>query len=403
MIVPVLRALKAYGHIKTQTLALTTGGVIFSQEQLPYKGYKDFLRPEDAQALQWGQKLAAIHYSPESGIDEAESVAYFGLSYYDLIVRHGEEEAAKLFAEKGRHAFLQLTVMERVLDEIRPDMVVTTNSPRSEQAAIEVARKRGITTLSMVDLFGVGHFYPLEADYITVLSERVIEYLEAEKSRPTTTYLITGNPAFDTAFDYRGPMDYNWRHEHFPLLADHNKVVLWIDAPAYWKLDENIIHWRTAEEIQADFSNLAQAAKENDAYLLIRPHPSQPRALFDEWMAKNAPAHVFFAGHVPLYPLLNIVDVVAAYTSTVMVEALLMQRDVLQLQYHSGKSDMPLYEWGLTLQVSSPEALSGRLSEALQDDGQASLRKTRANSFLPQEKAGPKVARYIYEILSAKS
>jgi hypothetical protein len=84
MVTPVVRALSQYPHIRSESLALTTGGPIFKSEGLPYKGYKDFITPQDKEALAFGQKLAAIHHQPDSGMEMEESVAYLGLSYWDL-------------------------------------------------------------------------------------------------------------------------------------------------------------------------------------------------------------------------------------------------------------------------------------------------------------------------------
>jgi len=401
MIIPIIRALESDTDFRIETLALTTGGPIFKSENLPFKGFKDFLDPaKDKEALAWGKKLAAIHHSPDSGMEEAESVAYLGLSYWDLALRYGEAEAARLWAEKGRHAFLPLTVMERVIDVVKPDMVVTTNSPKSEQAAIEVANKRNIPTLSTVDLFGIRHFHPLEAKFITVLCQKTIDNMRAEGvNKPDSAFIIAGNPAFDRAFDYRGPIDYAYRKIHFPNLDFNKPMLLWIDMPAYWNLIERRLHTREPSEVIRDLDTLADAAAKNDGFMLIRPHPSQPRAIYDDWMKKYNHPHVAYAGGVPLYPLLKAVDVVATYTSTVSVEALLMHRKVIQLQYHPGESDLPLGQWGVAWQVRSPQSLPNILEAALNDVEEWQHMQERISNLLPQEKAGPKVATHIKQIL----
>jgi len=400
MVTPVIHALAAHKDICVESLALTTGGPIFASEGIPYKGYKDFLGPTDTQALAWGKKLAASTHRPESGIAEDEAIAYLGLSYQDLVLRHGENEAAALWESKGRHAFLQLTVMERVMKKLKPDIVVTTNSPKSEQAAIEAANALGIPTLSMVDLFGIRHFHPLESKYIAVLCEHTITNMQAEgvhKSRED--FIVTGNPAFDHAFDYRGPIDYGFRRQHFPTMPEKSPTLLWIDMPAYWNLAKRELHVRSDAEIIADLNSLSHAAHINGGCLLIRPHPSQPRAIYDTWMQKHAFPHVFYAGAVPLYPLLKAVDVVATYTSTVSVEALLMQRRVIQLKYQPGKSDMPLGEWHIAWEAESPADLPKLIGSAFHDDAEWQRMQTRINAILPQDKAGPKVASSIERIL----
>ena len=355
---------------------------------------------KDKEALAWGKKLAAIHHSPDSGMEEAESIAYLGLSYWDLALRYGEGEAAKLWAEKGRHAFLPLTVLERVIDSVKPDIVVTTNSPKSEQAAIEVANKKNILTLSTVDLFGIHHFHPLEAKYMTVICQQTIDNMRNEGvSKPDNAFIIAGNPAFDRAFDYRGPTDYAYRKTHFPSLPPDKPILLWIDMPAYWNLIERRLHTRSSAEVIRDLDTLADATAKNCGSMLIRPHPSQPRAIYDEWMKKYKYPHVAYAGGTPLYPLLKAVDVVASYTSTVTVEALLMERRVLKLKYEEGRNDVPLGEWGMAWQADSPAELPDKLNAAFNDNAAWKQMQERIKSILPQERAGPGIATHIKRLL----
>ena len=195
----VVHALVPYGFT-TEIMALTIGAPYFKRRNMPYLGFKDFLQPKDTEALEWGRKLAALTHRPDSGIEEEEAIAYLGLSYRDMVQREGEEEAARRWAAKQRNAFLPITVLERVLDRIRPDLVVTTNSPRAEYAAQLVAHRRGVPTLCMYDLFGLSHFHQIEADVIAVLSPLVIENLRQHTGvREGQQFIVTGNPAFDSA------------------------------------------------------------------------------------------------------------------------------------------------------------------------------------------------------------
>ena len=399
MVAPIMRALADHPDIKTQLLAPTTAGVYCKRQKIPYLGYKDFITPEDKNALAWGKKLAAEHHNPGSGIEEDEAIAYLGLSYWDLVTRHGEAGAAELWATHQRNAFLQLTVLERIIKKLQPDMVVTTNSPRSERAAILNANALGIPTLSMVDLFGLSHLYPLEANFITVLSPRVIDNIQHDHGVIAgQQFLVTGNPAFDAAFDYRGPINHAWRKQHFPTLPDNAKALLWIDDSGYFDVQTGRTHIRTPDEIATDLDSLAAATKASNAYLLIRPHPSQDRAIFDAWMERTAHPHVLLAGHVPLYPLLNASDAVATYQSTVGLEALLMQRPVIQLGYYPGKNALPLGEWNVARLVKTRADLPDAVRQTLHHENDATI-QSRINALLPNERAAPKIAEAIRSIV----
>ena len=389
MVIPVLRALAEYPHIRCETLALTSGGVAFSRQGIPYKGFKDFITEDDAQALIYGTKLAAFTHEPSSGITQDEAVAYLGLSFMDLVQHHGEDEALKLWEQNQRGAFLPVSVLERIIKQVAPDMVVTTNSPRSERASVLAANALGIPTLSMVDLFALHQPFKLEATYLTVLSPRVIENLNPDAHQEC---FVTGNPAFDPAFDYRGPVDTAWRKTHFPTLPDNAKALLWIDDNGYLHANGNT-HYRTEAEIVADLDLMAQATAQTQAFLLIRPHPSQDRAVFERWM-RTAPPHALLAADVPLYPLLNACDAVAMYQSTVGLEALMVGRPVLQLTCYPAAQAVPLARWGLAREVAKRAELAATLRQAFAQEEKKNLVMP-----LPKEKAAPQIARIIADRL----
>lgn len=403
MIIPVIRELQKVPGLRIEVLGLTLAQPVLAKEGIAYHGFKDFLYPDDHEALAWGRKLAASHHKPDSGISEDEAVAYLGLCYWELVVRNGEEAAAAMWQQQGRHAFYPLIALERVIDCIKPDLVVTTNSPRSERAAVTVANARGIPSLSMVDLVGIKHFHALEATYITVLTQHAIDNMIAEGvKRPREAFHITGNPAFDAAQDYAGPRDMAWRRQHFPLLADDAKTLLWIDVSGYWNMDTLTFHTRDDAEVLADLERVAQAAKMHNTCLLVRPHPTQRKALFHDWLNACGHTHVFYAGEIPLYPLLQVVDVVASYNSTTCIEAVLMERETLMLKPYRAQHDLPLGEWGLAWLAHDWNEFSQCLGEALYDRAAAEEKRARARALLPAERAAPKVATLICDILDGR-
>ena len=121
--------------------------------------------------------------------------------------------------------------------------------------------------------------------------------------------------------------------------------------------------------------------------------------MFDAWMQKTAHPHVFFAGDVPLYPLLNASDTVATYTSTVGCEALLMRRPVIQLKYYPGVRNMFLGEWGFARLAETPQDLPELVRQSFYHTGGLEVEERVAKEF-PQERAAPKIAGAIRRIVS---
>ena len=204
MVLPVMQQLRFLApDVECVLLALTTGYQRAQTAGEQPLGYKDFLQLVDAPAaLRWGETLLGNNSSPD--VTREESVAYLGINYLDLIAQHGELGAARVYAEKGRYGFAPLQFMNRLVDALSPDVVVATNSPRSEEAALAVAVARGIPSVGMVDLFGLDSdtyvFRETKPDITCVLAESVRVRL-IKRGFNASGVIVTGNPGFDGLFN----------------------------------------------------------------------------------------------------------------------------------------------------------------------------------------------------------
>ena len=153
MLVPVIKELQRHDNLELVVLGLTTAGLVLKNNNIPYIGFKDLLNDNDY-ALKWGKKLVRKN-DAHNLVSYKESVAYMGLSYVDLENEYGKEMAAKLYSEKGRQVFNPMNTIRRFLEEESPDLLVATNSPRAERAAINVARELGIASVCLIDLFAL--------------------------------------------------------------------------------------------------------------------------------------------------------------------------------------------------------------------------------------------------------
>ena len=152
MVVPVARALRDAGLARVQVLAFTTAAPVVREAGLHLLQVQNFTRAQDAAALVRGRALAAA-LGPVA--DPHESAAYLGLCFGELADTVGEDEAWRRYRSQGRQAFLPVTLLSRILGAVAPDLLVATNSPRGERAAILAARSLGIPSVCLVDLFAV--------------------------------------------------------------------------------------------------------------------------------------------------------------------------------------------------------------------------------------------------------
>ncbi len=403
MVYPVVHALRrtesyASGKLGIHVLGLPAAKHTLQANGVECFGFADYLDPKkDADAIEWGKELAKTHHSPTIGVDLEDSIAYLGLCYKDLVTRLGEQEAARLFKSKVRHAFYPLTIMERIFDDIKPDMVITSNSPRSEAAAIETANKRGIENLIMTDLFtGLGD-YPLKAKSITFINtfakNKFVQDGLVDESISQCYY--TGNPAFDKILEIPKTKDAAWMQAHFPNAAGR-QTVLHADMPAYWHSGKKCSHNKTEAEIIEELDACYKASLQAGAYYLIRPHPSQDRAFYARWLENKKDASL--AAECNLHELLRNIDVLIARTTTVGLEAAIMHKRIVQLDanFHA---DLPLASMGIAWGVNSYKELPETLKNALSDDKKLEKIINQIKQVLPDTPAAMSIAQLILQKL----
>lgn len=340
MVLPVAAALQASGRAQVQVLGLTTAADPVRAAGLPLLQFKDFVGPGDAHALAHGRRLADA-MGPVA--DREETVAYLGMCYAELEAEVGAETAAARYAREGRQAFLPQRTLERVLRSVHPDLLVATNSPRAERAAIQAARGLGIPAVCIVDLFALEEVrwigQPGYADRVCVLNEDVRASLLAAGRAPGEV-VVTGNPAFDAL------QDPGLRAEAARLRAregwEGRRVLLWPTQV------EPAVH--PFRGVPADPSLPARALaavvdwtlRQPDAVLCVRPRAGEPAP------ALPADPRIVLAGQAwPLPPLLHAVDLVATLTSTVGLEGHLCGARLVQVRGSVFESAMPLARFGI--------------------------------------------------------
>lgn len=345
-------------------LALTTAYEKARQAGLRPLGYRDFehlAQPLD-RVLAWGAQLLPQNSHPD--VPERESLLYLGINYADLVERLGEEGAARHYAEHGRHGFLPLSFMRKVLAELRPDAVVATNSPRTEEAAIAAAVAMGIPVLSMVDLFAMPfdkyRQRTIHADRITVINDFARANL-IEAGFDARRIAVTGNPAFDTLADPRIRCAADeflaargWGGKKVVLLAPHLEQQP--GTPAHWA--------GPGLGLEAERILRAWVAAGDDRALIVRHHPSQLH-LFED-LGAHPRVHRSDPQREPLHPVLLASQVVLVQTTTVGLEAALCGRSLLCLTYSPTVDPRWSYvAQGLAQPVEDPAQLVPAVERAL--------------------------------------
>lgn len=352
---PVAKKLSQRGH-EVVFLGLTTARQYLEKHEIPSIGFKNLLFLADTNALDLGKKLA-VDIPANSAVSVEETVAYLGISYSDLIAEKGVEEAENLYTKHQRQAFLPVRTLKKVLEYYKPDVVVATNSPRSERAAIMAAGELGIPSVCVVDLFaiiekewiGVSGF----ADRICVLNEPVKEMF-VECGREDAEVVVTGNPAFDVLLT--DAVYNNGQQMRAQRRWNDGKInILFASQPEPEKhpFNDKTGNVHLPDEIE---NVLRKFVAENDRYrLIVRYHPSQ-NCQFKEGrnieLSTQAEA---------ISMVLHAVDILITITSTVAIEAKVVGKPVITVDKSIFTDDIPFAAMGISLGVKE----LGELADAI--------------------------------------
>lgn len=352
LILPVVKLALAQGF-DAKLLALTTAASVARQAGVETVGFADFYRFAAPKARQYGAQLCR-DMAANGPVPLDESIAYHGINFAELAADLGEEEAFRLYTEKGRHAFLPEQFFMRLLAELKPDIVIATNSPRSEQAAILASGKLGIAAVCAVDLFALQEVKWIGrqnyADKICVLNESVRQmFLSA--GRADHEVVVTGNPAFDAlrGEDARRAgsqlrKDRGW--------VDGRRTILWASQvePAEHPFDGSSGDPSLPRKIEDVLRGIVAANA--GLRLVVRYHPS-------EQVPFTRGSNVEFSPTTePLYALLHAVDLVIVTASTVGLEAYITGTPVISVDMSVFNRDAPYASMGVSTGVSDLSGLA---------------------------------------------
>jgi len=317
MAIPVIKELQQRGH-DTVTLALTTAGEAMAHAGLSHFRPIDFIDKDDSQIRKYGEQLVTRHHTEGKGISREESIACLGVSYKDLVCDVGEEKASALYKEKALNAFCPVHFLTRVLREISPDIVMATTSPRMEMATLRAAYGLNMPSICMVDLFAILELSwlsrPDNGDYLTVYSDKVKQRLVAA-GRPASRVVVTGNPAFDSLAD-SNILEEGKKLRKMKGVSGDEKLVLWAEQPEPLEPD-------LPRDVRFHLGDICR--KHPRWKLITRLHPSST----DPVKEVIPPDVLVSPSHESLPALLSACDAVVTLTSTVAMEALLMNKPVL--------------------------------------------------------------------------
>lgn len=332
-------------------LGLSIAGAVLKAEGIPYKQYIDYedeIMDEDAYRL--GEEFADL-WHVDGKVDRRESVMYLGACMRDLVNIHGEEKARELVKQNGRMPLLPLWTAAKIVELENPDIIVTTNSPRTERALTMAGRENNIPTLNIHDHLGFEPRHKLESDRIAVMCDITRNNLIRTGHDPEKI-IVCGQPAFDSIVAETENYDRAALCKKLGLDPEGGKYVL-LGSQAQW----------TREMLAA----VVTAVKEIEPAhkLLIKPHPGEDKELYDE-LKKTHPEFTLFTD-ISIRELIAISEIMIALWSTVGLEAVLMGKPLIQMNLPEIPNMIPLFQYGISLEISDLSETGDKINTALFD------------------------------------
>lgn len=280
MLAPVAKGLRAAGA-EVDLIGFTTGRATLERAGLQTASVTTLLDPDPAADAPYRaavQPFLRDHAHADVRAEETE--AYFTVGLRDLAERLGLDEAIRRLETEGRKAFTPVSVMERYIQRTRPDLVVSTTSPRFELALLRAARRQDVPSVALGDLFLVDERkWILSGDYaehLTVISPVVAEELTRDGLRGTHTH-VTGNPAFDAMAP--SPQDHARRDALRSRLGLTGRtVILWPATQLGAVASDERPYAKPAEVVEA-MERICE--RDPNFTYLLRPHPNSPFSMPD--------------------------------------------------------------------------------------------------------------------------
>lgn len=336
----VIKEIIKYKNIDFKVLALTTAYdksvSLFSNKYIKkISDYKDLFKKDIEEINYYGSLILEDNYNASSGISKEDTLIYLGLSMFELVQTHGEQKAFDLYNKKKRQAFLPIKTMKKILEYEDISLVVTTTSPRFEEASLTAANELGIETIQILDLFG--ELYPLpRANHIICMNNYISESLK-KQGLIENKYYHFGQPAIEKTVKNILSVDKIIIKNKLEL--NSNKTLLYAtQKPNIYNEDFSYHNFAGYETINDNIFSIFEFLYEKyNINILVRLHPNEDFNDYKKWFDKYNFVQ-YINNKCNLEESLAICDVLLNQASTVSVEAISANKDVFTFKYHLDKT-----------------------------------------------------------------
>lgn len=251
-------------NLKIEILALTTAQNYLKEKKIPYKKIENYYKKyEETNIFEIGKKFIE---NLKLEYNDFESILYYGYSISELYEKFGEVTTIEAYKKYGRWIFLPINFAKKVLEYEKPDILITTTSPRMEKAFLLAAKYKNIKSIYIDDMLGLDNNTKIE----------IIEYLNDKNYEPNfgdynfvsceyakenllkftkNKIIVTGQPNFDVVQNYDKKTNDNLNIE------TSRKIITLLSQPY--------------EDQKEYLLKVFEVLDKKDYYLILKKHPNE--------------------------------------------------------------------------------------------------------------------------------
>lgn len=322
---------------------------------------------------------------------------YDGIPLWSLL----RDRFSLIFSLMLPEAIKHVEVANHIIDVEKPDILVLMDELSStERATAYVAKLRGIPTLSLQAMAYRTREspIPISTDKVAVGGELIRQVAIKRKGEDyRERFVITGEPRFEAMMQTLKHFNQEEFRRQLGLEAGRKTILFTsqpIQNPVTAEIRERLIH--------CVYSAIKQLP---DKQFVVKLHPGEGFAPHHQLKQEMKLENVVIIKDVNLYHLLAISDLVMTFFSTTGLEAMLVDRPVIEINLTGKPDELPYVERSAAIGVYREEDLVPAIKAALyNEEVRAKLAQARKNfvydyAYLQDGQAAKRVVNLIMQML----
>lgn len=294
-----------------------------------------------------------------------------------------------MFGYRFPEAIKRIETIKRIIEVEKPDCISLIDEADSFGRCIVTAAKlKGVPVVAMQHgligpqppayMHSKGSISPkgnIKSPYCPIPNKTAVygpydkRILTEISSYPKDSVVVTGQPRYDILARVNEVFDREKTLEKLNL-DKNKKLIVWTTQS----------HGLTKEENEKSFNAVYNAIKElsDDVQLVIKLHPNEFDLTLHKEIAKEVGIKPIITKDIDIYEILYACDIMLTKHSTTAIEAMILNKPVITMNFSKEADPMPYAESGAALGVYKEEDLIINIKKALYDkQTQEKLKKAR--------------------------